>query len=60
MSDGMEKYGVDEVDKKAESTKVGEDAQGAETCPKCGNPVAHHGEVRVCPKCGTEPFEGEQ
>lgn len=57
MSDEMEKYGVDE---QGPTTKIGEEKeQGRETCPNCGEPVAHHGKVRVCPKCGTEPFEGE-
>ena len=50
----MEKYGVDEsVDQK----KL--EKQASEGCPNCGAKLAKHGNVLICPKCGSEPFEKE-
>lgn len=48
----MEKFGVDEgVDTEALEKAA------AEGCPLCGAPVQRHGDVLMCPKHGTEPFE---
>jgi ribosomal protein S27AE len=50
--EGFEKYGVDEgVDHDLEK-------KSAQGCPKCGSPTTRHGKVLMCPKCGTEPWEG--
>jgi nucleoid DNA-binding protein/ribosomal protein S27AE len=49
----MEKYGVDESGSEQEKK-----AQAG--CPNCGSKVEKHGNVLVCPKCGTAPFEGEK
>lgn len=46
----MEKYGV----KTHQSVKVA--SQG---CPICGSKIETHGDVCMCPKHGTEPFENE-
>jgi ribosomal protein S27AE len=46
----VEKFGVDEGG--SENEKLA--AQG---CPKCGSEVKRHGNILVCPQCGTEPFE---
>jgi len=48
----MDKYGVnEEVDQEAMEKAA------SEGCPKCGGKVQKHGNVMVCPRCGTEPFE---
>lgn len=47
----MDKYGVDE----GKSDKMNKLA--SEGCPKCGSKLELHGNVLICPKCGTEPFE---
>ena len=47
----MEKYGV--VTGSLDLTKT-----AADGCPKCGSKVERHGNVLLCPKCGTVPFEG--
>ena len=51
----MEKYGVAEEQQDEKKEK-----QAAAGCPKCGSPVARHGNTLVCPNCGTEPFEQEK
>jgi len=51
--EGMDKYGVDQS---------GDDCfekHGSTGCPMCGAPghtLIKHGQVTVCPTCGTEPF----
>lgn len=50
--EGMDKYGVNEH---SDSEKM--EKYAAEGCPKCGAKVTRHGNILVCPKCGTEPFE---
>lgn len=44
----MEKYGVDTK----RQTKV-----AAEGCPECAACPETHGQVVLCPVCGSEPFE---
>lgn len=51
----MDKYGVDETE---QTEKTGQEKR-IETCPCCGATIEHHGKIRVCPRCGTKPFEGE-
>jgi len=48
----MDKFGVDETVDTSAMEKA-----AAEGCPECGAPVARHGNVLVCPKHGTAPFE---
>jgi len=48
----MEKYGVEE--KSEDETKT---ATERAKCPKCGKLVEKHGNVTLCPDCGSEPFE---
>jgi hypothetical protein len=47
----MDKYGVDE----SKNDKMKKFASGG--CPKCGAKIERHGDVLMCPNCGTEPFE---
>ena len=47
----MEKYAV-EIDKELEKT-----ATSRACCPKCGRCFIYGGQVPLCSKCGTEPFE---
>lgn len=49
----MEKYGVKQ--KKDKTAGVG-DAK----CPRCGSTMVKHGQVFICPRCGTEPLEPEE
>lgn len=49
----MEKYSVDET-----GTEQEKKAQSG--CPSCGSKVEKHGNVLVCPNCGTSPFEGKK
>jgi len=51
MEDGMEKYGVEQ------RNDLEKYAHEEETCPSCGRQTFLHGRVRICPKCGSEPFE---
>ena len=50
----MDKYAVDE------SSSEQLDKTAATNCPICGSKVKLHGSVKVCPKCGTEPFEEQR
>ena len=51
----MNKYGVDEgVDQESLEKKA------AEGCPHCGSKLEKHGQVLLCPKHGSEPFEGKK
>jgi ribosomal protein S27AE len=52
QTEGMEKYGVDESHDSEKMEKL-----ATEGCPKCGQELVRHGNLLVCPKCGTEPFE---
>lgn len=52
QDEGMDKYGVDETGK-------GLNKEAAKNCPECGAALEKHGSVVVCPKHGTEPFEGK-
>lgn len=52
----MEKYGVDELedeDSKTATAKV-------VVCPSCGAKIRNYQitGVKICPQCGSEPFEG--
>ena len=48
----LTKLGVDETSKDLNK-------EAAESCPECGAKLEKHGSVVVCPKHGTEPFEGK-
>lgn len=50
----MEKFAVDEDlgDQEALEKKA------AGGCPRCGATPQRHGRSLICPKCGSEPFEG--
>lgn len=52
----MEKYGVHEF---TEETKQAADRPLASSlrCPQCQREVEAHGAVRLCPACGSKPFE---
>lgn len=50
----MEKYGVDES-----KTQQDLEKRAASGCPDCGQKPIRHGNVLVCPKCGTSPFEAD-
>lgn len=48
----MEKYGVDE------SVDAGlMEKAASEGCPECGAKVKREGNLLICPRCGTAPFE---
>lgn len=49
----MEKYAVLQEEPENEDEKRAEE----KVCGKCGRPYEAHGRVRICPKCGSEPFE---
>jgi len=49
----MEKYGVSEK-KDVTQNKTATDKK---VCPVCGSPLRLHGEVLLCPRCGSKPFE---
>lgn len=51
----MEKLGVQESlnDEKMEKA-------ASEGCPECGAKVAQEGQILICPRCGTEPFEKDK
>jgi len=51
----MDKYGVDESVDQERLEKA-----SAAGCPRCGAKVELHGDLLVCPNCGTEPFEKEE
>lgn len=53
----IEKYGVDESSN--QDPKKMEKA-ASEGCPKCGQKVQRHGNVVLCPNCGSEPFEADR
>lgn len=48
----MEKFGVDQSRDQSTFEKA-----AAHGCPVCGASVSRHGEILICPRCGTEPFE---
>jgi ribosomal protein S27AE len=48
----MEKYAVDESVDTETLEKV-----ATAGCPQCGSAVARNGNVLMCPRCGSEPFE---
>lgn len=50
-SDGMNKFGVSEAHKNKLASKR------TTHCPVCGEQLAVHGEVLLCPTHGSEPFE---
>lgn len=50
----MDKYGV--VTEEGDLTKQG---STDERCPNCGGKIEVHGKVKMCPRCGTKPFEGK-
>lgn len=50
--EGMDKYAVDETGDTGALEKAASDG-----CPNCGATVQKHGNVAVCPNCGTSPFE---
>ena len=50
----MEKYGV------VEEEKESKEASDKTACPKCNSKkIEKHGNVKICPECGTEPFESK-
>ena len=49
----MDKYSVDEQN----SERL--EKQAALGCPQCGGDLTRHGNVLMCERCGTEPFEKE-
>jgi hypothetical protein len=51
----MDKFGVDETADQSVMEKA-----AAEGCPLCGAAVTRHGNIMVCPKHGTAPFEKKQ
>lgn len=51
---GMEKYGVAVVPEDPGTTKT---AASGVPCPLCGEQTEMHGNVRMCPKHGSKPFE---
>lgn len=51
----MEKLGVDEGVEQEKLEKA-----AADGCPECGAPVTRHGNILVCPKHGTAPFEKQK
>lgn len=48
----MEKYAVDETGDTDALVKAANNG-----CPNCGAAIEKHGNVAVCPNCGTSPFE---
>jgi ribosomal protein S27AE len=54
MAEEMEKYGVDQDEDKTKT------ASEKKRCPKCGAVIRQHGKVCLCPKDGSEPFEGSE
>lgn len=48
----MDKYGVEEMDEKT--------AEDSDACPECDAEVSQHGRVKLCPNCGSKPFEPEE
>lgn len=55
----MEKYGVEECTSNTDQEKT---AQETQRCPNCGSSICNPdstGGVKLCPKCGTKPFEVE-
>jgi len=48
----MEKYGVDENSKLTQK-----EASEEVRCPICGSTCKQHGQVHLCPKHGSKPFE---
>ena len=52
QEDTLEKYGVSE-----EVGQVDLEKKAAEGCPACGRKVERHGDVLICPHCGSQPFE---
>jgi ribosomal protein S27AE len=51
----MEKYAVDE---EFNTDDMEKDAADEVKCPRCGATCEVHGKTRICPECGTAPFEG--
>ncbi len=52
VDEGMDKYAVDESGDKDVLEKAASDG-----CPDCGAAIQKHGNVAICPNCGTRPFE---
>lgn len=48
----MEKYAVDETTEQVDLEK-----RAAQGCPECGSKLERHGNVLICPKHGSAPFE---
>ncbi len=48
----MHKYAVDEGQDNETLEKA-----ASHGCPQCGATIERHGDVAVCPNCGTKPFE---
>jgi len=55
LKDGMDKYAVDETSG-VDQEKLEKLAN--EGCPECGSELSRHGNVILCAKCGSKPFEG--
>lgn len=54
----MDKYGVDESAETPDSLE--KTAKESGTCPKCNGRIERHGQVYICPNCGSEPFEDKK
>ena len=55
MEEGMSKFAVDESANQVDLEKV-----AAKGCPECGATLERHGNVLMCPKHGSAPFEKPQ
>jgi ribosomal protein S27AE len=53
--DDMEKYGVEQ--EKAEEKTAQEGTE--QRCPRCNSLLEKHGDIRICPTCGSAPFESD-
>jgi len=51
----MEKYGVDESKDNSKLEKM-----AGEGCPSCGAALKRHGQILLCPNCGSQPFEEKE
>lgn len=53
----MEKYAVDELPPNKPATDSKQANVTDTPCPECGGQVERHGNVMLCKKCGSAPFE---
>ena len=50
----MEKYGVDQ------DKDPGKTAEDDSNCSSCDSELEKHGDIKLCPKCGSEPLEEDE